>query len=163
MFRSPLVNDEHALAFVLFAPFVVAQFAFLNLDMILVGQPPQCLWIGHLLVFHDKAHGGATLSTTKAMANATRRRHHKRRCALVMKRAQPLIIRPSLAQGYELGNHIHDVGCLLYLLYGCSVYHVLFQLDANGFNRNCLNQLRSYKKRLKQTREQPVKSRRKKG
>ena len=126
MFRSPLVNDEHALAFVLFAPFVVAQFAFLNLDMILVGQPPQCLWIGHLLVFHDKAHGGATLSTTKAMANATRRRHHKRWCALVMKRAQPFIVRPGLAQGYELGNHIHDVGCLLYLLYGCSVYHVLF-------------------------------------
>ena len=91
------------------------------------------------------------------MANATRRRHHKRRRALVMKRAQPLIVRPSLAQGYELGNHIHDVGRLLYLLYGCSVYHVLLHLGTNDFNRNRLNQLRSYKKRLKQASEQPLK------
>ena len=63
-----LIDDEEALAFVLRTFLVIAQFAFLNLDAILLGQVTECTRIVKLLMLHDEADGIATLSTGEALA-----------------------------------------------------------------------------------------------
>ena len=75
VFRRPFIHDEHRFAFVFAQLLLVGHLAFLNLDMVFVSQPSQCLRIGHLLQLHQEVDGVSTLSAGKAMADATRRRN----------------------------------------------------------------------------------------
>ena len=43
------------------------QFLFLDLDLVSLGQPPECLRVGHGLEFHEKTHGTASFSGTETL------------------------------------------------------------------------------------------------
>ncbi len=57
IFHSPFVNDEHALAVILFPFLLLAEFPFVYFYMIFVGEPAQGFRISHLLMLHDETHG----------------------------------------------------------------------------------------------------------
>ena len=40
---------------------------FLDLDLVSLGQPPECLRIGHGLEFHEETHGAASFSGTETL------------------------------------------------------------------------------------------------
>ena len=90
--RSPVIGDEHSLAFRLLLTLFVRKLFLLNLNAIAIGKPTESLRICELLMLHEKAHGIATLTTGKAMAGATGRRHIERRCPIVMERTQSLVV-----------------------------------------------------------------------
>jgi len=83
----PLIDDKHRLALALLFLLLIGKLTLLDLDVILVGQPPQRLGIGHLLVLHDEIDGVSALATTKTMTGATGRRDDERGRFLVVERA----------------------------------------------------------------------------
>ena len=121
--HRPIIDDQHRLAVVLLLSLLVGQFLLLNLDVILPCQPAQGLGIGDLLVLYQEVDGRATLAAGKALAYLLRRRHHERRCLVVVERAQPLVVHARLPQRHELTDHIHDVRGIHDLVYRLSVNH----------------------------------------
>ena len=51
-------------------------------------------------------------------------RNHKGRCLFVGKGAEAFIIGATLLQGDKIGDHLHNVGPLKYLIYGLLVNHL---------------------------------------
>ena len=118
-----VVHHKHTLALVLSLFLLIAQLAFFHLDVILVGQPLQRLVVVELLVLHDEVHHVSSLSAGETFAQTLGRRHHKRRCLLVMERAQPFIVHPRPLQRDELRHHIHNLCRVQYPVYGSLVNH----------------------------------------
>ena len=119
------VHDEHRLAFRLFTLLLVGELALLNLDVVFVGQPAQCLGIGHLLVLHDERDGISALAASKTMTGVSGWRHHERRGFLVVERTQALIVCATLLERHKLRHYLYDIGGVLDSLYGLSVNHCL--------------------------------------
>ena len=65
---GPFVDDEHALAFASCLFFFVGQFAFLDFDVVFLGQVAQGVREGQLLMFHDEMHGVAAFPAGKTFA-----------------------------------------------------------------------------------------------
>ena len=65
----PLVHHKHRLTLTLLAFLVFVQFTLLNLNVVFLRQPTQCLGIGNLLVLHQEIHGIAALATGKTLTN----------------------------------------------------------------------------------------------
>ena len=92
--------------------FLLRQLALLDLDAILVGQPPQRLRIGELLVLHQKCHGAAALVGAETLENAFAGHHVKRRGLLVGERTQPAQTRPALFELHKIRDHVFNDGGL---------------------------------------------------
>ena len=90
--RCPVIRNEHSLSLRLLLTLLIRKLFFLNLNAIAIGKPTESLGICELFVLHQEAHGVATLTTGKAMAGATSRRHIERRCPIVMERTQSLVV-----------------------------------------------------------------------
>ena len=88
----PVVDNKHCLALRLLLALFVGELFLLNLNAIAIGKPTESLGICKLLMLHQETHGIATLSTGKAMAGTTSRRHIERRCPIVMERTQSLVV-----------------------------------------------------------------------
>ena len=73
----------NALSFFLF----VAQFAFLDFDVVFSRQPTQGFRIVHLFMFHDEVYGVTSFAACKALAEPFGRRNIERRSLVVMERA----------------------------------------------------------------------------
>ena len=119
----PLVDDEHRLPLALLLTLLIGQFALMDLYVVLVGQPPERLGVGHLLMFHDERDGASSLATAKAMAGAACRRHVERWRLLVVEWAQALVVGPRLSEGHKFRHHIHDVGGFLDSFYCSAINH----------------------------------------
>ena len=119
----PLVDHEHRLALTLLTLLIVAELAFLYLDVVFLRQPAQRLRIGYLLVLHQEVHGIATLATREALTYLTGWRHHERRCLVVVEWTQALVVNTRLAEVNKLAYDIHDVHGIHNLIDGRSVYH----------------------------------------
>ena len=83
---GPLVHDEHRLAFALGLLLLIAQLTLLYLDIVLLGQPPQRLRVGHLLMSHQKAHGRTSLTARETLTDISGGRNIERRGALIVER-----------------------------------------------------------------------------
>ena len=105
--------------------FFRGQLSLVYLDVILGSQPPQGFGIGHLLMFHDEAHGCAALAAREALADVARGRHIERGRSVVVERTQPLVVHSALAKRDELRYHVDNVGGIQYSVYGLAVYHIL--------------------------------------
>ena len=88
-------DDKNRLPFAFLLPFLGTHLLLLNLDVVFLCQPSQSLWVSHLQMFHDKAHRSATLAAGEAMTVVSCWRDGEGRCAVVMERAQALIVRTS--------------------------------------------------------------------
>ncbi len=119
----PLVEDEEALALRLRPLLLGGELLLLHLYAVAAAQPFQCLGIGHLLVLHDEMHDVAALAAAETLAELLRGRHDEARRALVVERAQPLVVHARLAEGDELAHHVHDVGGGHNPVDGFPVYH----------------------------------------
>ena len=74
------------------------------------GQFLACLRKCHALLLHDKADGITTLATYKAMADAFRRTHKKRRVLVCMERTDAFVVHAALFQiDAKLFYHFPDV------------------------------------------------------
>ena len=94
--QGPLVHCQHRLTVALMLFLLVGQFPLLDLDIILLRQPAQGLGIGYLLVLHQEVDGRTALTTSKALADLLRGRHHERRCRIVVEGAQALVVHARL-------------------------------------------------------------------
>ena len=94
---SPFVHYIHRLALALGLLFFRGQLSLVYLDVILGSQPPQGFGIGHLLMFHDEAHGCAALAAREALADVARWRHIERGRSVVVERTQSLVVHSALA------------------------------------------------------------------
>ena len=72
MSHSEIIGRHHPLAVVHLASLIVGDVVLLNLDVIFVGQPPQSLPVGELLMLHDEVDRTATLAAAETLANAAR-------------------------------------------------------------------------------------------
>ena len=122
VFCRPFIHDEHRLALVLLPTLLVGHLALLYLYVILISQPPQCLDIGHLLMFHDEVDRIASLPAGETLIDTARGRHGERGRRVVMERTQTFIARAPLAQRHKLRHHIHDVRGVHNSIYRSPVY-----------------------------------------
>ena len=104
-----LVDDEEAVAFGLCGLLFGGLFAFLDFDVVLLGQEAQGIGIGQLLVQHDEVHGVAPLAAGEALAEVLGGRDVERRRLVVVERAQAHIVHPALAQGDKVGHDVVDL------------------------------------------------------
>ena len=122
--RSPIVHDIHGFAFALPLLLLVGHLAFLNLDVIFLGEPAERIGIAHLLQLHQEVDGVSTLAAGKAVADATGRRNGERRMGIVMERTQADIIDAALFQRHEFRHHLFYLGGVHNTGYGRFVYHI---------------------------------------
>ena len=104
-----LVDDEEAVAFGLCGLLFGGLFAFLDFDVVLLGQEAQGVGVGQLLVQHDEVHGVAPLAAGEALAEVLGGRDVERRRLVVVERAQAHIVHPALAQGDKVGHDVVDL------------------------------------------------------
>ena len=75
IFLCESIHNEHTFALTLLLFFLFALFAFVNFDVIFLGQIFQCLIIRHLLMFHDKMHGSSSFPATETFTDVFRWRN----------------------------------------------------------------------------------------
>ena len=114
---SPFIYDEHTIPVVARLQFFFGQFLLLNLNAILLCQIAQRIGIRKLLMLHNKVYRASTLTTSKAFTQILGRRYHKRRCGVIMKRAQSFQINTGTFQRYKIRHYIHDVCRIQYFIY----------------------------------------------
>ncbi len=124
VFRRPFIHDEHRFAFALALLLLVGHLAFLNLDMVFLGQPAQGLGIGHLLQLHQEVDGISTLAAGKAVADASGWRNGERWMGIVMERTQADIVDASLFERDEFRHHLFYLGGVHNTCYRRFVYHI---------------------------------------
>ena len=95
----------------------------LNLYVVLVGQPPQRLGIGIVLVLHEELHHIARLAAAEALEDALRRRHIERRRLLIVERAAAYVVGSTLLERHKVAYHLLDAGGVHDALYGLLIYH----------------------------------------
>ena len=98
----PFVHHIHRLPFVLFLPLFVAEFLFLDLNVVFAGEPAQGFGITDLLVLHEEAHRRSALAAGKAMADAFGWRNDERRRFVIVEGAQPFVVDACLPQCHKL-------------------------------------------------------------
>ena len=118
VFSSPFVDYEHSLAVRLLLLLLFSEFAFLNLYVVAIGQPSQCIGVGELLMFHDEPHAIATLATNEAVTRTACGRNIERGCVVVVEGTQSAVVYPHLLQRHEFRDDINNVGSILYAFYG---------------------------------------------
>ena len=126
VFQSPFVDDEHALAVVADAFLFVAEFAFLDLDVVFLCQITKSIVIGELLMLHDEMDGSAAFTACKAFADVLRGRDIEGGRLVVMEGTKSYKIDAAPTQCDEVRDDVNDVRCVQNPVYGRLVYHALF-------------------------------------
>ena len=121
----PLIEDKHTLTFALRATFLWGQFALFNLNTIFLSQETQSIVIPQLFLLHDEMHHITTLSASETFTNSSRGRYRKRRCSVIMERAESTITGTCTPQSNIFRHNIYNVGCTAYPLYGDWRNHIL--------------------------------------
>ena len=96
----------------------VCELAFLNLDTVLFGQPAQGLRVRHVFEIHQKIHRRTSFAATEALAHISRRRYRKRRCTLVVERAQADVSGATPFERDKVADNLDDIGRIEDALYG---------------------------------------------
>ena len=120
----PCVQRKHRLSVRLRLLLLWCQLLLYNFNMIFLCQIFQCPRVVQLLVFHDKMHRTASLSTTKTLKNTLGWRNSKRTCLFIMERTQTYIIHPTLTQRHKIAHYINDLRRIQYLIYRLFVNHI---------------------------------------
>ena len=117
------IDDEEAFADTLRFFLFVGQFAFLDFDVVFLGQPTQGFWIIHLLMFHDEVNGIASFAAGKAFTESFGGRNIERGCLVIVEWTQAHIVDSSFFEGHKFRYHINNLCSIQYPVYGGLVYH----------------------------------------
>ena len=112
VFLDMVEDDEGSLLLAVKFFLLWSGLTFLHLYLLVeaFGQFLACLWEGHALFLHDETDGVTTLATDKAMADAFRRTHKKRRVIVCMERTDAFVVHTALLQiDAKLLDHFPDV------------------------------------------------------
>ena len=109
---GPRRQVGQTLPFGLLLLLLLGQLPLLDLDAILVGQPPQRFGVGQLLVLHQEGHGAAPLVGAEALEDALAGHHVEGGGLLVGEGAQSTQARPALFELDEIRDHIFNDGGL---------------------------------------------------
>ena len=101
-------------------------FLFDNFDVVLLGEVPQGVRVGHVFMLHDEAYGRATLVAAEAVVNTFGWNDVERRSFFIVERTASPPFGPSLPERHEVAYHLFDLGGIEDLLYGFLGDHGLF-------------------------------------
>ena len=138
VFLRELAHVEEAVPLGLPLLLLVRQLFLLDFYMVFVGQPPQRLGVGVVLVLYQELHHIASLTASKAFEYALRRRHIERGCLLVVERAAPYMVGAALLQRHKVAYHLLDARRIHNALYGLLVNHSKCK-DTHFFQFSILN------------------------
>ena len=124
VFLGEAVDVEHALALVLRGHFLGSLLAFLNLDIVFLGEVTQGFRVGVMLVLHDETHRVACLAASEAFEDVAGRIDVERRCLLLVERAYADKVGTAFLEGHKLAHHVFNACCLDDFVYGLARYHI---------------------------------------
>ena len=119
------IDNQQRLAFQSLLLLVDGFLSFLHLDAVLPAQPPDGLRVGHVLMLHQEGDHVASLMAAETVEHAAVGRNGKRRCLLLVERAQGTIDGATLLERQELAHHIFYMCRVEYLFYDGLGYHLI--------------------------------------
>ena len=125
MLSRKTAQREIGLSQIALSHLLVVHLHLFHFDVILIGKMQQSFAISEVVKIHQETNRVTAIATSEAMAKVFARRYHKRRCTLVVKRAQPLVVCSGTSQTHIVAYHIHYVGGTFYMFYRRLVYHTL--------------------------------------
>ena len=120
-----VVDDEQAFAQALGLLFLVGQFAFVDFDVVFLGQEAERVVVRQLFMLHDEVDHVAALPATEAFAQPFGGRHYERRGLFVVERAEALVVDTGAAKGDVFRHDVNDLRRVQYPVYGGLVDHRL--------------------------------------
>ena len=95
-----------------------------NLSVVLLGQLPQGVGIGHVLMLHHESYCRTTFVTAETVVYPLGGNHMERRGFFIVERTASPPFGSTLAHGHEIRHHLFDLGGVEDLLYRFLRNHV---------------------------------------
>ena len=131
--QREIVHGKHGLAVVLGLPLLCRQLLLYNLYVVFAGKIAQGFLKAHLLVLHYEVDRRAALAAAETLADVACLVDRERRRALVVERAQALVVGARAAQLHKVAHHLHNVGGIYYAVYSILVYSTHCSELVSGF------------------------------
>ena len=94
------------------------QFAFLDLNVVLLSQRTQSIAIGAVVNLHDEPDGISALAAAEALEYAFARRHGERACTFGVERTETNQVSTAAFERHVVLHHLFNLGGAENLIYG---------------------------------------------